>query len=389
MFACAKDRRSFMFIRRANLDSLWAREPSTVAGNLAQARKMEFCGDDVFDTGSVGPAMGPFPLEDTLGMKVACTMLRRSLDPGKWEECLQFASTRKVRSTYSNMFHASCRVGRISVMAYETSKVYQTDCPTYGYWFERFTLGCHKRMGDKVVSDYGLSIEIFNEILATLELEWIEATTEAERDKITEFASVMFFGFGCGLRGEEIVKVDIAGFLKYIQVSREHPECPHLVVPLLGRLKGEMGERYHMMILARETVSGLEPGKWADRMSESLRRRGRTNGYMFQNARGKQAKIGHYEDEFLERLVGVRIARPSLFDPGVNVTEVYSLRRSLRRGSTTRARNQGVPEALIEMNNRWRKVESARGRRPGMSMMAHYTEIRLSIPLLWRYTRML
>ena len=217
-----------MFIRRASLDSLWSREPSTVAGNLSQARKMEACGDDVFDSGSVGPAMGPFPLEDTLGMKVACTMLRRSLDPGKWEEYLQYASTRKVRSTYSNMFHASCQVGRVSVMAYETSKVYQTHCPTYGYWFERFSLGCHKRMGDKVVSDYGLSIEIFNEIMESLELEWREATTEAERDKITEFANLMVFGFVCGLRGEEIVKVDIAGFLKYLQVSRDHPECPTL-----------------------------------------------------------------------------------------------------------------------------------------------------------------
>jgi hypothetical protein len=110
---------------------------------------------------------------------------------------------------------------------------------------------------------------------------------------------------------------------------------------------------------------------------------------MFQNTRGKQAKIGSYEDEFLERMVGVRIAKPNLLDPGVNVAEVYSLRRSIQRGSATRARNQGVPEAVIKMNNRWRKVESARGRRPGMSMMVHYTERRLSIRLLWRYTRML
>jgi hypothetical protein len=31
-----------------------------------------------------------------------------------------------------------------------------------------------------------------------------------------------------------------------------------------------------------------------DRMGEPLRRKGRTNGYMFQNAQGKQAKIGNY-----------------------------------------------------------------------------------------------
>ena len=121
---------------------------------------MEICRNDTFDKGLVGPAMGPSPLEDTLGMKVACTMLRRSLDPGKWEECLQYVSTRKVRSTYSNMFHTSCHIRRILVMAYKTSKVYQRDCPTYGYWFECFSLGYHKGMGDKAVSDCGLLIGI-------------------------------------------------------------------------------------------------------------------------------------------------------------------------------------------------------------------------------------
>jgi hypothetical protein len=380
-----KDRNVLKFIRRANLDALWSREPSTVAGNLSQARKMEAAGDEVgFDT--IGPPMGPFPLEDSFGMKVACTLLRRSLDPGKWEKFIQFGTARKVRSVYSNMFHASCQVGQVSVMAYETSKTYHTHCPTYGYWFERFILGCHKRMGDLVVSDCALSVEIFRELLVDLEEEWMKATTDQGLDKIVEFANLLIFGYLCGLRGEEIVKVDVSGFLKYLDIGSQHPEFPHLVVPLLGRLKGEMGERYHMMILARETASGFQPGKWADRLARSLQRVGRRNGFVFQNARGKQAKIGSYEDEFLDRIVSVRARKSLLFDPGVNVVEVYSLRRSLRRGSTSEAINKQVPQFIINLNNRWRQFEAAKGRRPGMSMMAHYTEIRLSIPTLWRYS---
>jgi hypothetical protein len=69
--------------------------------------------------------------------------------------------------------------------------------------------------------------------------------------------------------------------------------------------------------------------------------------------------------------------------------EVYSLRRSLRRGSTTCATYAGATKEIIEMNNQWRKLEQARGRRQGMSMMSHYTKIRLAIPTLWRYSRML
>jgi hypothetical protein len=45
----------------------------------------------------------------------------------------------------------------------------------------------------------------------------------------------------------------VAGFMKYTRVEAKHDECPHVDVPLLGRLKGEMGGRslYSMMILAR------------------------------------------------------------------------------------------------------------------------------------------
>jgi hypothetical protein len=84
-------------------------------------------------------------------------------------------------------------------------------------------------------------------------------------------------------------------------------------------------------------------------------------------------------------VVSVLARRGFLFDLGVNVVEVHSLRRSLRRGSTSEAINKQVPQ-FINLNNRWRQFEAAKGRRPGMSMMAHYMEIRLSIPTLWRYS---
>jgi hypothetical protein len=171
-----KDRNVLKFICRANLAALWLREPSTVEGNFAQVRKMELAGGIMgFDL--IGLPMGPFPLEDSFGMKVVCTMLRRSLDnPGKWEKYIQFKTARKDPSAYSNMFHASCQVGQLFMMVYETSKTYHTHRPTYGYWFERFILGCHKRMGDMVVSDCALSIRIFKKLLADLKKEWEEMT---------------------------------------------------------------------------------------------------------------------------------------------------------------------------------------------------------------------
>jgi hypothetical protein len=75
----------------------------------------------------------------------------------------------------------------------------------------------------------------------------------------------------------------------------------------------------------------------------------------------------------LDRLVGVRGPRAKLFDPGIKVMEVYSLRRSLRRGSTTRATNRSIPKEIIKKKNWWSELEAAHGRRQGMLMMSHGT----------------
>jgi hypothetical protein len=186
-------------IRGANLDACWAREPSTVAGNLGQARKMEKIGEEIgFDL--VAPAMGPFPVEDTFGMKMACTILHRTLDPGKHVEHIHFATAQKIRSAYSNVYHALRLMKEVTVMAFETNKLYKKSCPrTYGYWFERFILGCHKRMGDIVVLDYALSKDLYMELMNQLEEDWEDAYTDAERDKVAILANLLNFGYLCGL----------------------------------------------------------------------------------------------------------------------------------------------------------------------------------------------
>ena len=126
--------------------------------------------------------------------------------------------------------------------------------------------------------------------------------------------NVLIFGFGCALRGEEIPKTD-AGFLKYLEVGAQDEKCQHVVLPLMGRLKGETGERYHLMILSKQTTSGIEYGRCADRLGESLRRRGIVDGPVFLNHKKKQAKIGEFQDEFVVRLTRARAVKPSLFAP--------------------------------------------------------------------------
>jgi hypothetical protein len=346
---------------------------------------------DVLGFECVAPPMGPFPLDDTFGMKIACVTLMKSLEKGKWEATVQYATARRMRSIFSNLFHASYHGESMAVMAYETQKMFTTPCPTYGYWYQRFNLGLHKQMGDVVRSDYAVTSEIINALLTTLNKEYEDVATWEARTMIAEMVFVLVVGFCCGLRGEEITKVGLAGPLKYLEVGRIDAECPHVIVPLIGRIKGETGEWYHMMVLARETKSGWHPGRrvWVDRIAAVNKERKRDRGPVFRTKKGHRAKIGDFEADFLERLIRLKIARPGLFDPGVDISECYGLFRSLRRGSTTEATKNRVAPDIIELNNRWRKFEKARGMRPNLGMKDHYTEIKLILPILWQYSRSL
>eukprot|EP00980_Cylindrotheca_fusiformis_P023557 scaffold10595_cov116-Cylindrotheca_fusiformis.AAC.1 len=380
------DDKLLRFIRQANLDAFWSRESSTVAANLSQARRLEEMTDE-FNVAAFIPEHGPFPLEDTFGMLMAVGVLRRSLDPGKTEETIQFATARKIRSAFSNAYHTTHRLSHLATMAYETTKTFSTTCPTYGYWFERFMLGCHKRMGDATVTDFALSKPIFAELLKHLEGDYQRSSMVEEKFKLAEFANLLIFLFLTGLRGEEGMKIDVAGFLKYLEIGYEHPTHPHVVLPLLGRLKGEQGERYHMIFMARVTKSGVRAGVWADRLGLLIyHHKGWRNGWIFRQPDGEQAKIGQYDEEFITRLIRVQGRRPDLFEPNLEVVDVYGLRRSPRRGSTSEATNAGVRREVIELNNRWRKFERAKGRNPSMDMASHYTEVRLMLKSFLEYS---
>ena len=79
---------------------------------------------------------------------------------------------------------------------------------------------------------------------------------------------------------------------------------------------------------------------------------------------------------------------PGSFPPGSTSTNTYSLRRSLRRGSTTTAANNLVLEQVVNRINRWRKENNSRGGDPmaGLSMREVYTAVRSSIDAALAYS---
>jgi hypothetical protein len=95
-------------------------------------------------------------------------------------------------------------------------------------------------------------------------------------------------------------------------------------------------------------------------------------------------------DEFFHRyLRKLQEARPDILSPGTVVERVFSLRRSLRRGSTTHARNRAIPKDVIESNNRWRKQERAKNREASLSMLDTYTDVVAVLEMHLVYSRAL
>ena len=73
----------------------------------------------------------------------------------------------------------------------------------------------------------------------------------------------------------------------------------------------------------------------------------------------------------------------------VDVKNKFSTYRLFRRGSTSEAQNVGMPQSVIEANNRWRKQSRAKGMKPSMSMTEHYSDSKVGVPSLIRFSALL
>jgi hypothetical protein len=219
-------------IRRANLDALWSREPGTVNGTLLACRQGGKIAMALGFKDKLFRPLGPFPLDDTFGMGAAVVMLQQSLQPGKNDKTIQFATVRKFWSAFSNAYHASAEGQQAMVMAKDARKLTVTKCPTYGEFVERFMRGMHKRMGEISRPDRALPLDVLLEICKILEREW--AWPVSDKQALAMEASFYLIAYCCALRGEEIQMTDLFGMLKLWEAG-EKAEMKRVVVPLLGR----------------------------------------------------------------------------------------------------------------------------------------------------------
>ena len=71
------------------------------------------------------------------------------------------------------------------------------------------------------------------------------------------------------------------------------------------------------------------------------------------------------------------------------MAEFYSVYRSLHLGTTLQAWNARIPEAVINMNNKWRKEMRLNGSTISMPMIQRYTDAQVAIPTLVQFSHLL
>jgi hypothetical protein len=331
---------------------MWGREPHTVNATLRAAKGM------IIQWGKVGlepqfPPLGPFPVCDSLGMGVAIAMLMKSLEPGRYNpHCQQFEMIRKLRAGFSNIYMASQEgVSSLRTVGGDKVKHHLTHSPTQSKWFEMFSQGCVRRMGQDVRQDWAIPLPAMHGLINLLENEWNLASIDAAKERIASLGAFALIGFCWSFRGSEVFLMDLHGLRKFM-METEQMGRDHVIIPLLGRFKGEQNSRYHLSPMACTTGSGLPIQLWIKRLVEVREKEGRRHGPAFCDRSGKIASAFDYKAGFIERLLELQAMDLEAISPDVDLLEQFGVSRSFRRGATSVARSRGVDDKHVQLINR-------------------------------------
>jgi hypothetical protein len=343
------DREALEFFRRASLDAFWSRATSTVHGNLTEGiRGHRFASR--MGVPCLIPEMGSFLLCDSMGMMSAAAVLDRSLDRGKTERHVQWDTFRGTRSFITNATQAGVSGLSDTVGGYEKSKMWISGVVTHSFWFTRFMEGLHKRVGEVRHQDEPITIEVLHELDRILEEEWRQARTPALKRRAAEMGSWFIVGFCSGLRGEEMLLIELAGTACDL-VFLTDSVCPHFILVVSGRTKGNQlsGAKFGVPIVGRTEGTNLLPGKWIQRLVEIMTLKNDTRGRLFRRNLSP-TRLFEFEFDFFRLLREVQ-ATTNLIDKSKEVDSECGILRSSRRGMTAHARNMKVSEDDLKIFN--------------------------------------
>ena len=246
-------------------------------------------------------------------------------------------------------------------------------------------VGCSKRMGQDWRPNQAISMVLMAQLLEKAEARALESDSTMDRERWILARTYFCICFVLSLRSPEGLMGDLEGAIKFFGRDAEE-----VVVPLLGRFKGEHHAKQHLMISVAVTDSGIRIRRWIELSLAVHTIAGRSVGPLFVNNAGEQSSTSDMNEMFLEFLCEIYEENPKLF--GLDITgvgdlsEKYNVFRSFRRGLESRAVAMKVSEADRNVVNRWKKKEKAGTGKVSHNIGQHYVDISMVRESFIRYT---
>ena len=315
-------------------------------------------------------------------------MILSSAKPGRHSrEYTQFETIRHLRSAHSS-FELISAQNALNHLSINNAGGFQRDIvnsATSSVWFRRFFAGCRARMGQVYKPNLALPTGVITALLNAILSDLSEVKSQEEKFAKVVFGTYVVISYVLSLRGSEGLMLNLATLGKESRTKREY--C---IVPLKGRIKGESIERDHILPCCLETSSGIKVVEWLKMVILVHGMAGRKGGPAITDWKGDiltSAALDATLHEYLEVLYEDEIDFPQEITSVEDIRERFSVFRSFRRASNTRAINQNVNMNDIDVINRWKSVEAAQGKKPSRPMRQHYAEVGALLDPFLRYTK--
>ena len=368
-----------MLIRRANLDAMGGRAQSTIEAHAAAIKRWaQNC--KLFGMTPPIPPRGPMPMAYQVGMAVAVSLLFNSLTAKPrlaGESHIQFDSMRRPRATHTSAWESSPKgISEGSSITTGMTKATLTTCPTQQKWFNLMMRGAENRMGYVTQRQQPLSIATTVRLLELVKEEAEEQEHRVAREFFKVGAAIALAVCG-SLRGNEVFMLDLNGLRKHISLGKEGTlpkdpmkvgtdlsQAPHIIIPLLGEFKGELGFRYHLMSLTSTTSSGIELRWWMEKLIQVRQEENCTTGTGFGYEDGSVALMREYDEVLQSFLSVIQQEDNDLIAATDDVQALYGLSRTFRRTAEGRARAANLESDVQNAMNKMEENRTSKGQVP-------------------------
>lgn len=240
-------------------------------------------------------------------------------------------------------------------------------------------------MGQDWRPNQAMSQELLHEVLKVAGLRILDAVTPREHNRCIVFHAYVVVTYVVSLRGSEGLLLDLVGLIR--QWEKGDGSC--VVVALLGKIKGKHHERCHLLPSVTVTQSGVKVAESLERLIASKGRNGFHDGPAISDEKGEAYSSRAIDDCLHEILEDLFDEKPTLFPPNIGDKEELKKRfqafRTFRRTSDTQAVEMKVAQDDIDVVNRWKSIEKAKGLRPSRPMRQHYADVSLLLKPFLRY----